>query len=153
MAFAMSIFAQTPAKIYWKSGDDSIELGPATEGVDVKTSSKALEKPVATRSIYSAPTGTLSIVGKFSPKDIMSISDEVELEIKWYYYMSTRKSLIGTTTITLNKDNLDDDGFCSFEDTRNNVRSGWWEVSITNKTTSAKIVYAGNDGVYQIKLN
>lgn len=145
------LFAQTPIQVIWRNGGkdgDIVTLKDAQDGVDLK---QAVSKQ---RSIYSENTtfGAVSIECSFSKRDILNYPNgEVEFDVKWYYYMSTKKSLMGSNSIIVDASN-DSDGIVKLVCTKPNVRSGWWEVVVKNKETGEIIQYA-NQQNFQIKFN
>ena len=85
--------------------------------------------------------------------DMTAISqgETVNFEVKWYYYMSTRRSLMGSNSIAVSSKDTQD-GIVKFVCEKNNVCTGWWEVTIKNKKTGEIIRYANQDS-YQICFN
>jgi len=149
--FSLTAFSQTPARVIWRNGSqdgDIITLKDAAGGVELKSDVRQ------TKSIYasSQADGSVGIECSFVKTDIEALGKSgVSFEVKWYYYMSTRKSLMGTSTVTISPENAQD-GIIKFICMRNNVRSGWWEVRIKNKATGEIIKYANQDA-YQICFN
>lgn len=124
--------AQTPVQVIWCDGNDKITLKTAkTDGVKLKD--------------------VLSIEVSFPLQEIAKISQTVDFEVKWYYYMSTKKTLMGTNRITLNTDNVSPDGFLMLKSERKNTRQGWWEVQIRCKNSDSQVVFAG-EKEYQVLL-
>ena len=124
--------AQSPAQVIWCDGNDKITLKTAkTEGLKLQD--------------------VLAIEASFSPQEIAKISQSVDFEIKWYYYMSTKKTLMGTSRVTVNANDTSSDGFIKLKSERKNTRQGWWEVQIRCKNSDAQISFAG-EKEYQILL-
>jgi len=150
--FSGTAFSQTPAQIIWRNGSkdgDVITLKDASEGIELKSDTR---KQVKSIYVDSQAQGSVGIECSFVKNDIEAIGKgAVSFEVKWYYYMSTRKSLVGTNTVTLDTQDSKD-GIIKFVCMRDNVRSGWWEVKIKNKTTGEIIKYANQDS-YQICFN
>ena len=147
-----ALFAQTPAQVVWRNGGkngDIVTLKDAQQGVEIKADAKK------NRSIYAETqnTGCVAIECSFAKNDIEAIAEDkkINFEVKWYYYMSTRKSLMGSSSITLDE-SQDTDGIVKFVCVRSGICSGWWEVIIKNKNTGEIIKYANQDS-YQICFN
>jgi hypothetical protein len=146
-------FSQMPAQIIWRNGGkdgDVVTLKDAQNGVPLKAGKNA-----KTRSIYSENpnSGSVGIECSFPTNEIASMTKDGKLnfEVKWYYYMSTRKSLMGSNSVTID-DSAAQDGIVKFVCERNSICTGWWEVTIKNKNTGQMIRYANQDS-YQICLN
>ncbi len=141
-----------PVQVIWKNGNDNVTISEAKdEGV-------VLSQPVANSTSYTAPAlgksaGQISIECLFKAKDIADVyPDGAEYEVKWYYYMSTRKMLMSTKVVSLKPEDINPDGFASLVCyCKQNPRAGWWEVQIKNKQSSELVTYADQD-TYQILL-
>lgn len=127
--------AQTihPALMVWYVGDETVTLKQAqSDGVTATTS--------------------LKIEMSFIKDDFKSFTgDEITFEVKWYFFMSTRKTLMATNTISINRFQADKDGILKMTGEKKNTRKGWWEVQIKCKNNDELIKYAGKTE-YQILL-
>ena len=79
----------------------------------------------------------LPVVAKTLAKDGV-----VTFEVKWYYYMSTRRTFMGTNSVDVDPNKADKDGLVKMVCSKTNPRPGWWEVQIRNKTTDQPVVFA-----------
>ena len=140
-----SVFSQEARQVIWKNGDEVVTLKAAKEGVTMKSGD---------RSVYSnsQASGNIGIECRFEPSSLISVNEgkAVEFEVKWYYYMSTKRSLMSTAVVAVDPNTTDN--YAKLLSTKSNARSGWWEVVIKNKITGQVVTYA-NQEVYQIKLN
>lgn len=85
----------------------------------------------------------VSLVCTFTADELKSFGkDVVTFEVKWYYYMSTRRTYMGTSTVDVDPSKSDKDGLVKMVCTKTNPRPGWWEVQIRNKTTDQQVVFA-----------
>ena len=144
------VFAQTPAQVIWRNGgkDGSIvTLKDAQKGVPLTAGKNK------SRTAYSDKKGSISIECSFTQNDFMALSNgsPINFEIKWYNYLSTRKSLMGSNSVTVSSTDVQD-GIVKVVCEKNNVSTGWWEVTIKNKKTGEMIRYANQDS-YQICFN
>jgi len=142
----------SPVQVIWKNGNDNVTISEA------KDSGVVLDLPETASASYSTPSSQkaqsqISIECLFKAKDVAdTYPDGADFEVKWYYYMSTRKMLMTTKTITLKPDDINKDGFASLICyCKQNPRAGWWEVQIKNKHSSELVTYADQD-TYQILL-
>ena len=85
----------------------------------------------------------VSLVCTFTADELKTLSkDLVTFEVKWYYYMSTRRTYMGTSTVDVDPNKADKDGFVKMICSKTNPRPGWWEVQIRNKTTDQPVMFA-----------
>lgn len=124
---AVGIKAQTevtPAQVIFNCGGSKVTLKEAkTEGAKLD------------------PNFDLEIV--FSKTELEKLQAEsVNFEFRWYYYMSTKKTLMSTATVTANISEAEDN-LVHIKSEKKNPRKGWWEVQIKCKTNDSQIEFAG----------
>ena len=124
---AAGVFAQTevtPAQVIFNCGDKKVTLKEAkTEGVQLPQS--------------------LEIEVVFSDSETAKLNSEnVTFEFRWFYYMSTKKTLMATNTIAVDSA-ADNDGLVRVVCEKKNARKGWWEVQVKCKTNDSPVVFAG----------
>ena len=79
----------------------------------------------------------------FSEAELAKLnSPNVSFEFRWYYYMSTKKTLMATTTVAADMDSAVDK-LVWVRCEKKNVRQGWWEVQVKCKTNDSQIEFAG----------
>ncbi len=131
--------AQTQVHLAWDNDgeiitdavaeSDGTELVPLVDA-NVSRSLRESYKPV-------------SLVCTFTADELKSFSNGVvAFEVKWYYYMSTRRTFMGTNTIDVDPGKADKDGLVKMVCSKSNPRPGWWEVQIRNKTTDQPVTFA-----------
>lgn len=85
----------------------------------------------------------LEIEVVFSEAELAKLnSPNVSFEFRWYYYMSTKKTLMATTTVAADMDSAVDK-LVWVRCEKKNVRQGWWEVQVKCKTNDSQIEFAG----------
>ncbi|MBR6177233.1 MAG: hypothetical protein IKQ70_05030 [Bacteroidales bacterium] len=114
----------TPAQVIFNCGGSKVTLKEAkTEGAKLD------------------PNFDLEIV--FSKTELEKLQAEsVNFEFRWYYYMSTKKTLMSTATVTTDI-SAADDNLVHIKSEKKNPRKGWWEVQIKCKTNESQIEFAG----------
>ncbi|MBR4440325.1 MAG: hypothetical protein IKS00_02125 [Bacteroidales bacterium] len=85
----------------------------------------------------------LEIEVVFSEAELAKLnSPNISFEFRWYYYMSTKKTLMATTTVAADMDSAVDK-LVWVRCEKKNVRQGWWEVQVKCKTNDSQIEFAG----------
>lgn len=85
----------------------------------------------------------LEIEVVFSEAELAKLnSPNISFEFRWYYYMSTKKTLMATTTVAAEMDSAVDK-LVWVRCEKKNVRQGWWEVQVKCKTNDSQIEFAG----------
>ncbi|MCQ2249933.1 MAG: hypothetical protein MJZ66_02365 [Bacteroidales bacterium] len=141
-----------PVQVIWKNGNDNVTISEAKD--DGVVLSPMSTNAAALPGQASAKTASqISIECLFKAKDMADVyPDGADYEVKWYYYMSTRKMLMSTKVVSLKPEDINQDGFASLVCyCKQNPRAGWWEVQIKNKQSSELVTYADQD-TYQILL-
>ncbi|MCQ2974681.1 MAG: hypothetical protein MJ211_07710 [Bacteroidales bacterium] len=97
-------------------------------------------------------TNTINVEAIFSKSELSKLnSPTISFEFKWYYFMSTKKTLMGTNLVNVNISEANKDGLIKVLCEKKNTRQGWWEVQIRCKTNDSQILFAGTKE-YQILL-
>ena len=114
----------TPAQVIFNCGGNKVTLKEAkTEGVKLSTD--------------------LDLEAVFSLPELLKLNTEnVSFEFRWYYYMSTKKTLMGTTTVTANLSEAENN-LVYVKCEKKNARQGWWEVQIKCKANDTQVEFAG----------
>ena len=114
----------TPAQVIFNCGGSKVTLKEAkTEGAKL------------------SPDLNLEVV--FSLPELLKLNTEtVSFEFRWYYYMSTKKTLMGTTTVSADI-NEAENNLVYVKCDKKNARQGWWEVQIKCKANDSQIEFAG----------
>ncbi len=124
---ALSIFSfaqELPSKVVFENGSLTYTLKQSKEGV------KQLEN------------NDIKIKFFIPRSRIEALGENPEIEVKWYYYMSTRKTLMTNKTIKLSSENLSGD-FYVITSSNSSLTSGWWSVQAKIKNSSSDITFAG----------
>ena len=131
--------AQTQVHLAWENNGELITDAVAeSEGTDLVPVVDAN----VTRSLRESYK-PVSLVCTFTASELKSLGkDVVSFEVKWYYYMSTRRTYMGTSTVDVDPNKADKDGLVKMVCSKSNPRPGWWEVQILNKTTEQQVLFA-----------
>jgi len=131
--------AQTQIHLAWDNDGKVITDAVAeTDGTELV----ALVDASVARSLRESYK-PVSLVCTFSADELKKLSDGVvTFEVKWYFYMSTRRTFMGTNTIDVDPRKADKDGLVKMVCSKSNPRPGWWEVQIRNKTTDQPVTFA-----------
>ncbi len=131
--------AQTQIHLAWSNGGEVI-----TDAVAENEGTKLL--PVVDANVSRSLRESyqpVSLVCTFTSDELKAINkDSVTFEVKWYYYMSTRRTFMGLNTVVVDPSNADKDGYVKMVCSKANPRPGWWEVQIRNKTTDQMVMFA-----------
>jgi hypothetical protein len=143
------VYGQNQVHVAWDNGGELITDAVAeSEGADLKEAAPS-------RDLFSNSRGSVkpvSIVCTFNASDLKAIdSKEVAFEVKWFYYMSTRRSTMGTYTVLVDPNKCDSEGLVKMVCTKNNPQAGWWEVQVRNKNTG-ELVEFGKKTSFSILL-
>ena len=102
---------------------------------------KVTLKEAKTEGIKLDPNLEIEVV--FSESELAKLnSPNVNFEFRWYYYMSTKKTLMATTTVTADMSSVEDK-LIWVRCNKSNLRQGWWEVQVKCKTNDSQIEFAG----------
>jgi hypothetical protein len=131
--------AQTQVHLAWENNGELITDAVAeSEGTELV----AVVDANVTRSLRESYK-PVSLVCTFTASELKSLGkDVVSFEVKWYYYMSTRRTYMGTSTVDVDPNKADKDGLVKMVCSKSNPRPGWWEVQILNKTTEQQVLFA-----------
>ena len=131
--------AQTQIHLAWDNNGEVITDAVAeSEGTDLV----AVVDANVSRSLRESYK-PVSLVCTFAADELKTLSDGVvTFEVKWYYYMSTRRTFMGTSTIDVDPGKADKDGLVKMVCSKSNPRPGWWEVQVRNKTTDQPVAFA-----------
>ena len=131
--------AQTQIHLAWDNNGEIITDAVAeSDGTELV----ALVDASVARSLRESYK-PVSLVCTFTADELKKLSDGVvSFEVKWYYYMSTRRTFMGTSTVDVDPGKADKDGFVKMVCSKANPRPGWWEVQIRNKTTDQPVSFA-----------
>ncbi|MCR5455618.1 MAG: hypothetical protein K6F33_11585 [Bacteroidales bacterium] len=131
--------AQTQIHLAWDNNGEVITDAVAeTEGTELVP---VVEANVS-RSLRES-YAPVSLVCTFTADELKSFGkDIVTFEVKWYYYMSTRRTYMGTSTVDVDPAKADKDGLVKMVCSKANPRPGWWEVQIKNKTADQPVLFA-----------
>ncbi|MBR4326854.1 MAG: hypothetical protein IKP73_15150 [Bacteroidales bacterium] len=131
--------AQTQIHLAWENNGEIITDAVAeSDGTDLVP---VVDAGVA-RSLRESYK-PVSLVCTFTADELKAMGqDVVTFEVKWYYYMSTRRTFMGVNTVDVDPNKADKDGFVKMVCTKTNPRAGWWEVQIRNKTTDQLVTFA-----------
>lgn len=143
------VYGQNEVHVAWDNGGELVTDAVAeTEGTVLKTGAPS-------RDLFSNSRGAvkpISIVCTFKASDLKAInSEEVAFEVKWYYYMSTRRTSMGIYTVLVDPNKCDSEGLVKMVCTKNNPQTGWWEVQVRNKNTG-ELVEFGKKTSFSILL-
>ena len=69
----------------------------------------------------------------------------VVLQVRWYYYLSTRRKLVKVENLTFDKGHINNDGSYILTSTLKSVQPGWWEVQVVSSLDRRYIQFAGLD--------
>ena len=132
--------AQTQIHLAWDNNGEVITDAVAeSEGTDLV----ALVDANVSRSLRETYK-PVSLVCTFTADELKTLAKDgvVTFEVKWYYYMSTRRTFMGTSTVDVDPNKADKDGLVKMVCSKTNPRQGWWEVQIRNKTTDQPVTFA-----------
>ena len=134
--FSLSIFAQKvsmlhPTLVVWKTGTEKYSLKEAKYGVALKND---LSLNVYFHKLYFSRLS--------NPADLT-------LEFRWYYYLSTRRSLMYVDKVPYKDAKIDAENVVIFKSVQKNLQPGWWEVQIVNSNDTG-FLEIGNVSKFQI---
>jgi hypothetical protein len=134
--FAINLFSQkisnlSPTLIVWKNNNERISLRTAHYGV--------------------CPKDSISLYVYFSKYKLNKLykSKNFSLEFRWYYYLSTRKTLMRIDKLDYKKAQKLKNNIVLFKSTQKVLQPGWWEVQILN-TDDNGYLEIGNVYKFQI---
>ncbi len=135
LLIVMSLNAQklsplSPVLVVWNTNDQNISLKNAKYGVQVNDS-LSLE-------IY---------FNKLLLENNSKYSD-LNLEFRWYYYLSTRKSLMFIDQVSYKKSKRIKDQVI-YRTTQYSLQPGWWEVVVVNLNDGGFLQF-GNTYKFQV---
>ncbi len=111
------------------------------------------KKTTLKEGVYGIKQPDSLTINVFFRGDYIKAFDEKDLnfEVRWYYYFSTRRKLIETQTISYNQNNFKNNGSYLVSSTKGNISKGWWEVQIIAKKDNG-ILQIGKLKKYQILI-
>lgn len=137
-----------PSIMVWKNGETEVSIAEAQEeGLKAEDIAIDADAP-ATRG---GSAQDFSIECSFPAADLQKLYPSgVDMEVKWYYYMSTRKMLMSSSIVRLDPKDANDEGFVVLVcKPKQNLKNGWWEVTLKNKVTNNVLKYGG-DSSYKV---
>jgi len=129
---AQGISKLKPTQIIWSADGNKTTLKDATYGIEKPDS---LSINILFREDY---------VRTFEQKDL-------NFEVRWYYYFSTRRKLIETQFVSFNEKNFKENGSYLISSSKGNISKGWWEVQIIAKKDNG-LLQIGKLNKYQILI-
>jgi len=112
--FSQSISSIKPVYIIWNTDIEKVTLK--------KASNFGIQQP-----------DSLSIEIYFDKETIDTYkTTELKFEFRWYYYLSTKKKLMDSQIVTLDKTKIQEDGSLKLFSKRGNFAKGWWEVQVVS---------------------
>ncbi|MEA3451808.1 MAG: hypothetical protein U9Q83_07875 [Bacteroidota bacterium] len=112
--FAQKISMLHPTLVVWKNDADKVSLKEAKYGVVLKDN---LSLDVYIHQMYF---------------NRMDNPNEISLEFRWYYYLSTRRSLMYVDKVSYKDANKKVKNVTVFSSVQKDLQNGWWEVQIVN---------------------
>jgi hypothetical protein len=133
LAYSQKISQITPSNILWDTGNEKVTLKKAkAEGIQLSDSL------------------TLEVFFKKDEMEKLS-AKEVIFEVRWFYYMITKKQLMDSYTIPIVIRKTENFESYRLASSRKNLRKGWWEVQIICKSDEGLVEFA-KVSAYQILL-
>ncbi len=112
--FAQKISSLQPTLVVWKTGNNKISLNDAKYGV---VAGDSLELDMYFHEYYF---------------EKVQNKDNLNLEFRWYYYLSTRRSLMSVEKVNYKDAKKLQDNMLVFRSSQKNLQPGWWEVQVVN---------------------
>ena len=112
LVFSQKISSLSPTMIVWQQNKNKVSLSQARYGVAIQDSL------------------SLDIYFSQNTFDRISNSDDVQFEFRWYYYLSTRRSLMYTEKIKYSDVKVLNNGVIIIHSSQNKLQAGWWEVQV-----------------------
>lgn len=139
-----------PAGIVWKTGESEVSIADAQKDGIHPEESVADGENATTRG---GKTQDFSIECVFPADSLKKVyPNGVDYEVRWYYYMSTRRMLMSSYTVKIDHKDANEEGFVVLVcKPKQNLKSGWWEVSLKNKVTN-KILQYGGEEAYKVLI-
>ena len=121
---AQKISTLQPTLVVWKTNGEKISLNDAKYGVYVGDS--------------------LAINMYFHQYYFENIKDKenLQLEFRWYYYLSTRRSLMSVEKVSYRQAKKIPNNVIMFKSVQKNLQSGWWEVQVVNSNDAGFVSIA-----------
>jgi hypothetical protein len=111
ISFSQKISSLSPTMVVWKLNNEKVTLVQARYGVFMQDSLSI--------DIYF-PKQTF---------DRMTNAENVKFEFRWYYYLSTRRSLMYVDKVDYNKSNSRNN-VVVLHSSQQKLQPGWWEVQV-----------------------
>lgn len=127
---AQKISTLKPTFVVWQKGDENISLNQAKFGTQVNDS--------ITLSFY---------FNNYAFKARRNY-DKIYLEFRWYYYLSTRKSLMYIDKVSYDEALKLKDAII-YSSTQKPLQPGWWEVQVISSSDLGFLKF-GTSYKYQI---
>jgi len=129
-ANAQKISNLKPTFVVWQKGRNNISLNDAKFGVVIKDSI------------------SLSLFFNNHLFETIENYENTVLEFRWYYYLSTRKSLMYIDKVNY-KEALKQKDAIVYSSSYKSLRPGWWEVQVISSTDKGFLQF-GSTMKYQI---
>ena len=99
------------------------------------------------RGLYGVPKPeVLRINLYFNPQEARLYAQRgVVLQVRWYYYLSTRRKLVKVENVPFSKGHINPDGSYTLTSSLRTVQPGWWEVQVVSSIDRRYIQFAGLD--------
>lgn len=130
LIFGQKISSLEPTMIIWKSNNNKVSLADGRYGI-------MLEDSLSLDVYFSQQT-----YDRFKEKN-------VTFEFRWYYYLSTRKSLMYVDKV--NSFRHLGDGSMFVHSAQNKLQPGWWEVQILTSFDNGLLEIA-NTSKFQVMI-
>ena len=112
LVFSQKISSLSPTMIVWQQNKNKVSLSQARYGVAIQDSL------------------SLDVYFSQSTFDRITNSENVQFEFRWYYYLTTRRSLMYTEKIDFSNIQISNNGVVIIHSSQNKLQSGWWEVQV-----------------------
>lgn len=128
---AQKISSISPTLIVWRNNNDKISVNDAKYGVFFKDS--------------------LSLDVKFHKTqfDRISNTNNLVFEFRWYYYLSTRRSLMFVDKVKYSNAKITNNSV-ALNSTQQSLKSGWWEVQVYTSYDGGGFLEIGDISKFQI---
>jgi len=127
--FAQKISSLSPTLIAWENNNQTVSINEAKYGVFFKDSL------------------SLDVMFHQTQFDRITNANNIVFEFRWYYYLSTRRSLMFVDKV---KANVQPNTAVHLSSTQQSLQSGWWEVQIYTSYDNGGFIQIGDVSKYQI---
>ncbi len=129
--FAQKISNLSPTLIVWKTNSKKISLKDAKYGINLNDSL------------------SLNVMFHKSVFDRVTDANNLVFEFRWYYYLSTRRSLMYVDKVKYKNADLSVANVVNLKSTQKTLQKGWWEVQIVCSYDNG-FIQIGDISKYQI---